>query len=817
MGATLFLASFSLLGGDGPAGPTSSAAPDVYVLKRPYRTEQEWIIGSICRNAFELLSFIVDRKGEIITPDQVSVKKIEGDKAAYDVTVHAKKVTVNGTLHFPGSIWSSQAYVPFCEAVMNQLKVDAPTSRTSKGNPLGNLLDFSESSIEAENVRISQWLSEEPDNTLAQQQAALLLGTLAMKENSGWFWDPRDICNQATAHLAVAYSLNSGTSLVVEGQLAECLVGLIADTKKECAKQLDRMTKITRAPKELGAWLRAARMRNSRDWRLVDKPEKGSGLEQVEYFRALCEAVSSDQAIRWIEKSGVRPRQDWTRIVLEFSFSVDAGHVYASPSVGSELALMQATFPNRFNKDSFIVALNETPAGVLMTGSSGASTLRVISNGMWAQFLQRHFCHALVETGDFLQNKWGVQDQADQFETATSNAFSQLCLFPYLRGIKAIRLKRPNDPEAIAAAFAQHPEWAQPFVDEIVRGDDPFLISFRNTVRTWFSPPILNGTAYSAFARLEYLAADLKNRSEAIHKLYEIAPLQYRVAELELISRYSEHPTYTQVQQIMGPMLDYYLPALNWAAKASDLNFDDRITLQKKAAALDPQRYRALARDFLSRGRASEAAATYQQWFDKGTDRIAVSNEMEWLVNYYYDHGQKGKAMAIAKYCAGVYSWRGLTTMLNLLLRMGEFDQAEEYGRKIQERYHDSGPLIAFYRTMAAKGDAGFKAKFDASVREVFPAGLKSVTLSSFARPPQNGMRFYKTSATMAANGLSSDQVVVALDGYQTENVAQYEAVRSFSDSPGMAFIVWDGHAYREVKAHQPGRRFGVDIVNYTH
>ena len=139
--------------------------------------------------------------------------------------------------------------------------------------------------------------------------------------------------------------------------------------------------------------------------------------------------------------------------------------------------------------------------------------------------------------------------------------------------------------------------------------DDPFLISFRNTVRTWFSPPILNCTAFSAFARLEYLAADLKNRSEAIHKLYEIAPLQDRVAELELISRYSEHPTYAQVQQIMGPMLDYYLPALNWAAKASDLNFDDRITLQKKAAALDPQRYRALARDFLSRGRASEAAA----------------------------------------------------------------------------------------------------------------------------------------------------------------------------------------------------------------
>lgn len=88
---------------------------------------------------------------------------------------------------------------------MDQLKVTAASfSSRPKGNPLGTLLGFSEQSIEAENVRISEWLSEEPDNPFAQEQAALVLGTLAMKENSGWFWDPRDICNHAAAHLAVA-------------------------------------------------------------------------------------------------------------------------------------------------------------------------------------------------------------------------------------------------------------------------------------------------------------------------------------------------------------------------------------------------------------------------------------------------------------------------------------------------------------------------------------------------------------------------------------------------------------------------------------
>ncbi len=264
-------------------------------------------------------------------------------------------------------------------------------------------------------------------------------------------------------------------------------------------------------------------------------------------------------------------------------------------------------------------------------------------------------------------------------------------------------------------------------------------------------------------------------------------------------------------------MLDYYLRALNWAVNASDLKFDDRIALRKKATALDPRRYRELALDFVNHGRKSDAAAAYQQWFDKEMDRVAVSNDMEWLVNYYYDHGQQGKAMAIAKECAEVYSSTGLNTMLNLLVRMGQFDRAEEYGRKIQERYNDSEPLIGFYSTMAGKGDPDFKAKLDASIQPVFPEGLKRVTLPSFEGLPKKGIRFSTTNSAMRANGLSSDQVIVALDGYQVENTAQYTRVRWFSKSPDMTFIVWDANAYREVKAHQPGRLFGVDILDYSH
>jgi hypothetical protein len=189
---------------------------------------------------------------------------------------------------------------------------------------------------------------------------------------------------------------------------------------------------------------------------------------------------------------------------------------------------------------------------------------------------------------------------------------------------------------------------------------------------------------------------------------------------------------------------------------------------------------------------------------------------MEWLINYYYDHGQQGNAMKVAKHGAEVYSSAGLNAILNLLVRMEKVAEAEEYGKKIQERYNDSGPLITFYQMMAFKGDLGFKAKLAAAIKQVFPSGLQPVMPSSFEGPPMEGIQFAETNKTLALAGLSSKQVVVALDGYRVQNVEQYTTVRSFSKASKMVFIIWNGHVSQEVTAYQPGRRFGVNILSYA-
>jgi tetratricopeptide (TPR) repeat protein len=804
--ALLFLAPVLALA-DAPAPTTDTSAQ----LQTPYKTEQEWIISSICRNAYELLAYARDKKGEAVTPAQVTLKLIPGDPLSYDVTLKGVSVTVEAKLQWPDSIWSPAAYLPFCQAAAQALKLAPATAPTAQGNPLHDLLDFSETAIEGENHRVSQWLTAQPDNSAAHEQAALILGTLAMKENSGFFWDARDMCNHICAHLAVAQFFRGGTPTSIEGRLANICIGLIVDTKTQTGKDLDALAAEKTPPADLAAWLNACRMRNTRDWRIVKTPETASAFEQVEFFRAYSEAVDSDLAIKWLRDHNAKNRIDWERITLEMPYSVEGGHVFAEKSIGQEVYIMHTTFPGSFDKTSLIGDLNEPPGDAVNFKGTTTGTPEVISRGMWAAFFQRHLCQAIAETGNFLANKWGVPDYAQKLDQAVQKSFPGLTLYPFLQLVEFHLRKMPAASVDTLVLFNAHPEWAPDFLVWMQPPADSDAPRVQQAVTAWFTPAVTHGTALGAMSR------EPKDGwpPAQMDQLYAIAPLQIIVAQSEVKRLYGDHFTSAQYEKTMGPLLDYYTSVIDQAKDATDLTFDQRVTLAEKSAAIDPDNYYQLAHLYQENQKDDKAAEAYQKWFDGSSDRVSVSNSMEWLVNYYYDHGQTDKAMAIAKDTAEVYSEVGLETMMRLQERMGQLDQAEDYAQKINERYSDSGPLARLYKVNVDKGTAGYQAKFDQLAATVFPQGMKKVTLSNFSGPPTSGMQFGETSGAMQAAGLSSDQVIVALDGYAVGGTAQFTFVRALTDSPAMDFIVWDGQAYREIKANRPGRRFGVSTQDY--
>ncbi len=616
-------------------------------------------------------------------PSQVTLKEIPGDTLTYDVTVKGAHETAEAKLQWPDSLWSPAAYVPFCESVAKALNLPASAAGKNQGDPLHALLDDSEEVIESENQRVSHWLTVEPENADAHEQAALILGALALKENSGYFWDPRDECNQIAAHLAVARFLGAGSSRSIEGRLAECIVGLIVDTKTQTGLDLDQIAADKSQSPDLEAWINACRTRNTRDWRIVPSPEHASPLEQVEYFRARAEAADPDQAIGWLQSHSIANRPDWTRIVLEMNFSVDAGHAFAENSIKEELHVMQTTFPGRFKGPVFNSDINQPPGDAVTFDSLQSGTPAVINGGMWARFFQRHLCNAVVETGDFYQNKWGVSENAEELDQIVQNDFSSLTYYPYLQLVQHHVRDVPSHTAAALALFVSHPEWGPDFLAWMQSPANPDSVMLHEAATAWFDPPVVHGTAYGAMSR----ATDEGWPKSEVDRLYAIAPLQIRVAQMKVESLYGNRFTFSQIQKIMGPLLDYYAAVIEQAKSAVDLTFDQRVQLAEKSAGINPSNYFNLAKLYLDNHQEDKAAAAYQEWFDKAPDRVEVSNGIEWLVDYYYDNGKQDKAMALAKDAADVYSRVGLMTMVHLLEKMGRNDDAAEYRQKILDRY----------------------------------------------------------------------------------------------------------------------------------
>jgi hypothetical protein len=787
--------------------PAPQSPPPVPTVSGQYKTEQEWIIASVCRSIYELISYAADQRGEVIALNAISLSKVGDEPLSYAVTVTTSHGPVQATLVWPGSIWAEDAYVPFCKACADFLKYSPPNPPTVKpqGNALHDLLIFSQTAMKKESDRIGAWIEKEPANPIAQEDAALVLGTLAMKENSGAFWDPREACNRVAAHLAVA--LYFEPSLQVDGQVADCLVGLIADTKVICAQQIDKLAALPNPPPDLAAWLSAARLRNKRDWTALVFPAQATGLEQVEYFRALAEAVGTDNAIVWLRQSNLADRVDWARIILQLSYSVEAGHIFADPAIGKEIHAMQLTFPGSY-KESLIDDLNQVPGGSLTVGDNH---IQVISPGMWAQFFQRHLCHAMDMEYDFLAHMWGVPDQANQVKTAIKTHFSNLTLFPYLNLRFEPGSNPPDDFDLAAKAFSSHPEFAQAWLAESKYSVD------KVGLKQWFNPPVLHGTAYSFYAPYAAFIADTSQADQTVQNLYKIAPLSFGVASMELNRRCGgpDKQSFEDAKAVMGPLLNYYMPAMELAVYSKDITPEHEEAMLKRAAEIDPNWFYNLAYFYGVKEKPDEEARAYQDYFDKCTDRVSVSNRMDFLVNYYFDHDQKDKALEIAQNAADVYSERGLETLLKLKERMADLAGAEDLGQKIKDRYEDAQPLMAFYRRQVALGKSEYQSKLQASDGAIFPDGVKKVTLSSFNGPPKSGAILIGESSYTKQYGIQPNYVIVALDGVAVNSNVQYQYVRSLTDDPNMTLILWDGTQYKELKVNLPNRRFGTGLGDY--
>ena len=122
-------------------------------------------------------------------------------------------------------------------------------------------------------------------------------------------------------------------------------------------------------------------------------------------------------------------------------------------------------------------------------------------------------------------------------------------------------------------------------------------------------------------------------------------------------------------------------------------------------------------------------------------DSVRVSSHAQWQVCYYLKKGQTDKAREIADFAGEVYSIAGLTAKGVFMEATTNYDGAFEWLAKIEERYNEPSPLMAFCsRYKAQTGDSRFDSELQKRLKALFPKGMENVSMNDFHAEPTDGV-----------------------------------------------------------------------------
>jgi tetratricopeptide (TPR) repeat protein len=443
----------------------------------------------------------------------------------------------------------------------------------------------------------------------------------------------------------------------------------------------------------------------------------------------------------------------------------------------------------------------------------GHIQLEVLSWGTLAAFHQRHISHSIVNAYDVMKNKWAVADRAKEFRQSVEQLLGQMTLFPIVE--KMIAVDSPDFGEAVAkaAAFArEHPElvtsvgWAGWSVKSKTRT----LPLTPPEAGAWFSDSPPMGTIYD----FRFRNRRFQTQRDPPAQLAELAPYNYDVLHANMMKKFPVHHTAEETAACFAAIKDFDIYALFDIADQCTDRPELYGKVMNQICALQPDYYVNLGLYYIDKQMAPEAAAALQAAFDRAADRVYVANNCGWLVSYYFDNGRRDEAMKIATDAAEAYSYSGLQTMATLLEKMGRLREAEDYYKKIRERYSESYELDGFY--VRHQGEDPAYARIAAQqTAMLFPSGLQKVNLQDFSAAPVDGVLIKTSSDKIRRANLWPGNIIVAIDGVRVHSQPQYFHVRGLTLDPNMALIVWNGREYVERRINTPGRRLKCDLEDF--
>ena len=711
-------------------------------------------------------------------------------------------------------VWDPDAYVAFARE-----RLGPGRTGLAEGQPelLSGLTTPTVDTLLHENVSVSNRLAENRRAPGPHEDAALLIGTFALREAAGPFSDIRGALSRMTAHLAIARALDGRAGR--NGRAAEILLVTLAGRQQDA---LDRLAawKSARPDGAERAWINTLALRASGDWRQLDAPAHASLLERIAYVRALQDRVGTEKVVRFLDESRPEPVIDWGRLITSYTMPVDVGRAMGSKSTDVEVS--EATYVWRALEPSRAIEADSPEATVDLINTPPASRECVLDWPTWAAAYQRHLAQQVAAAVNHEHWQVGRKDEAQALAVRLEERYGHLTLYPFAKRHYAIDVSEYRSAMAGAARIARtHPELVTS-ANFTLLGELTSLAPLptdSTSATAWFAPLVLDGTGFDVAHRLFGPRHSLLAFPDALKRLRTIAPFE-RDPLFELMRiRFGDAPRLAEFERDAGAHADFDATVIRRLTIAASSDEAAYRRIAGRLCEMTVDECDDLAAYLADRDADAEAAALYQKWADGARDRVGVSNRIGWLVKYYEDHGEKTRAVALADEAAAVYSFRGLATKADLLERAGKFDEAETTWTKIKERYerYDAQRAAFYLRWAAASGDESRRRKAAPLVARIFPAGMKPSDGTAPEGAPQDGVRVTATGARGAAAGFHANDIIVAVDGISVHDYDQVALVWRMNAAPAISFTVWNGTKYVEIRGDLRERWQSGQFIAYDY
>jgi hypothetical protein len=808
-----------------PAAQRPPDAPGSSYFRTPFQTEGQYIVDAIITDLAEQIYFAAKHR----LPEQpVAVNAVEHggtiDAPSYEVQFEFGEHPVNITINVDGPIWSPGVYADAVKTLAQSvgLQTHAQAPRSNNVALVSELLDGTALTIERQNQAVSKELETNFTDPALHEEAALVIGAFLFRDYSGKFFDLRSPLCRMTSHLAMAHFLAGGRPAGADGLLAEAMLLQLQGAQ---AASLETLHSVDTNNADVARLARVIQVRDTGDFRILGRAYPRTRMESVAWFAEMADFVSAE--IAW-EKLSAEQKQtiDYVRAVQTESYSVQMGHQLLAVAVPLEVQEEKKVYElaegRKLEDAETTNALNAPLVRCFSIDKNGSARVRVIGWGQWANFLQRHLCHAVQQNFYFMEAMWGVPEEAKTFTESCGKALEGLRLYPLLRRFTCTDVAGYRLAEDDGIALTQESPQLVPAacwnnLCYSFRSAPRYIPTPNPHVNEWHNHNPLPGTVYDLTPRLDH--PSLTHRPDVQDKfaqLRQIAPYDNRLSHFIVRTKFKDNPTYEQALDLYSNVLPYSVFAEKAVAGTA---YDDAGKYQKlllQAAAWDPAVNYDLAYYF-SESDPAKAAWYYDQACGSDPDDVRVANHSVWRVSYYFYAHDVEKARNIADFAAKTYSSQGLQAKGDFLELTSNYDGAFEWYRKIEERYEQSWPLINFCQEYQFRtGDRRFDAEIVKRVSTIFPKGQEPAASAKLHAAPVDGVVIVSDSQVLRDAHMQTNDIIVALNGVLVHDLGQYRYVLDHLPGPQMDLIVWQHGTYQKISVSRPNHRLGVNISNYV-